>query len=59
MVAKGAWPDYDVFPACAGMNRDSMKAGSVCARVPRVRGDEPESISGIRQVDACSPRARG
>ena len=32
----------NMFPACAGMNRDEERRAAQTQDVPRVRGDEPE-----------------
>ena len=39
------WPSrlVRVFPACAGMNRNRALFDRITVRVPRVRGDEPQS----------------
>ena len=36
-----AYVAINLFPACAGMNRDSITALGNQTTVPRMRGDEP------------------
>ncbi len=36
-------PVLDMFPACAGMNRDIVQGLAQGVHVPRVCGDEPYS----------------
>ncbi|APH57204.1 hypothetical protein GbCGDNIH6_8258 [Granulibacter bethesdensis] len=40
--------DAVVFPACAGMNRGQRQGQRLGQRVPRLRGDEPQSVSRCR-----------
>ena len=47
------------FPACAGMIRSiSVGIVAVC-RVPRMRGDDPQSYPNLRPSCPSSPHARG
>ena len=48
-----------MFPADAGMNRESMRRHISILRVPRRRGDEPEAIIELMATDECSPQTRG
>ena len=48
-----------LFPACAGMNRDRPGKAHLMGAVPRVRGDEPAGRRIRKSFAACSPRARG
>jgi len=51
--------DDVVSPACAGMDRRPARAPTHRARLPRVRGDGPVGIYGLRLAGASPPRARG
>ncbi len=59
MLGGGEAGDYVVFPARAGMNRDTVQLIGPENRVPRTRGDEP--LLGECDDDRimCSPHARG
>ncbi len=48
-----------MFPACAGMNRDDGCGWGAPNYVPRMRGDEPETLVSIGFGTGCSPHARG
>ena len=48
-----------VFPAYAGMNLAVVAGRGLVARVPRVRGDEPNSDLPEPCTSECSPRTRG
>ncbi len=48
-----------VFPACAGMDRQTVECGSDRRGVPRMRGDGPSSLSLKHCGQMCSPHARG
>ena len=50
--------DY-VFPAQAGMNRQSAWLGRCLEGVPRAGGDEPDNIYPRKEFPECSPRRRG
>ena len=48
-----------VFPAWAGMNRESYMLLRSIVCVPRVGGDEPTMARRIYEYNECSPRGRG
>ena len=48
-----------MFPADAGMNRNSRTWERAKMRVPRRRGDEPLGHAVRRKAWECSPQTRG
>ena len=48
-----------VFPAHAGMDRNTRSWARGQARVPRARGDGPKALSSGVRLRSCSPRTRG
>ena len=48
-----------MFPARAGMSRDSSPAVLGMVNVPRASGDEPLFDSIVQAAISCSPRERG
>ncbi len=48
-----------MFPARAGMNRQTAEELSLIVHVPRTRGDEPTARITKYTPRACSPHARG
>ena len=48
-----------MFPAPAGMNRYSLEIGTSGDRVPRARGDEPNSAGGTSLSIAVFPAPAG
>ena len=48
-----------MFPAGAGMNRVIFYADWLWLRVPRRRGDEPQTMDEVLPEVMCSPQARG
>ena len=48
-----------LFPAHAGMNRESQASPATSQSVPRPRGDEPVDGGDQPVLDACSPPTRG
>ena len=48
-----------VFPARAGMSRDSDPWGEDWPRFPRPRGDEPLGLDDLAKIAEFSPPARG
>ncbi len=52
-------PRSRVFPACAGVVRDTRRTCSGCRGVPRVCGGGPCALCTIASTQRCSPRVRG
>ena len=48
-----------LFPAGAGMNRNSGGGSGLVGPVPRRRGDEPDEAFRHALFAFCSPQARG
>ena len=48
-----------VFPAHAGMNRQTCDLSFLPASVPRTRGDEPTLQELVLEQMKCSPHTRG
>ncbi|EID50590.1 hypothetical protein HMPREF1324_1147 [Rothia aeria F0474] len=48
-----------VFPAYVGMSPTPAKSQKVVQRVPRIRGDEPQSSSEALGLGKCSPHTWG
>ena len=48
-----------VFPARAGMSRNTDAEVKTSGRVPRASGDEPAREQVQAWLDGCSPRERG
>ena len=46
-------------PAYAGMIRSARRCTTKLARVPRLRGDDPDEIRNFGRENACSPPTRG
>ena len=57
------WPKCrqaaDVYPACAGIDRDFSSAVDVFLRLPRMRGDRPSLPSPLKGGLEFTPHARG
>ncbi len=51
--------DSFVFPAYAGMNRNTLDLYAFVKGVPRLRGDEPSPAETCEQSSVCSPPTRG
>ena len=49
----------NVFPAYAGMIPKKTLKHNVSTRVPRIRGDDPDSTASGIDIPACSPHTRG
>ena len=47
------------FPACAGMIRAAPAPADRLRRVPRMRGDDPDTYATGKTVEQSSPHARG
>ena len=58
---QGKRPDHggEVFPACAGMFPQGQHRDRGLWRFPRVRGDVPNCVVSVVNVESFSPRARG
>ena len=48
-----------VFPASAGMIPGSSRSSTTVIRVPRKRGDDPDTKQTLQNERRCSPQARG
>ena len=48
-----------VFPARAGMSRESKPNVRSGFGVPRASGDEPQKLTASKIAAVCSPRERG
>ena len=48
-----------VFPAYAGMSPTTETAALICARFPRLRGDEPAMLPTYTTLPPFSPPTRG
>ena len=48
-----------MFPACAGMIRQTSYVALTTTRVPRLRGDDPVGYQPREGELVCSPPARG
>ena len=59
MPDSSVWPEYDVFPAHAGMNRRRPLNTGAALRVPRARGDEPSKSDSQAQLYAVFPAHAG
>ena len=64
--ARGSTPRYrmdiahtTVYPACAGIDLAWGKVVRAQRRLPRMRGDRPQTVEGQRELPLFPPHARG